>query len=81
MVYYHGSNKKFTELDLTKSNGEFHVTPHKKYAEDIAKSKPGKSYLYFINIKGTEEQEYHSGMSNVVFRSTVNLELIAFKKL
>lgn len=81
MNYYHGSPEKFDQFDLTKSKSEFvkviHLTPHRHYAIDFATKDNGSGYLYTVIVKGDgPHRQYHSGMSNLSFAQTDNLEII-----
>lgn len=85
MLYYHGSDQKFDEFDISKagtglgsSAKVIHLTPHKEYAIDCIKrlGRGNKGYLYTVQVIGQEETKLSITAQNICFGSNKGLVIL-----
>lgn len=70
MVYYHGSNVKFQEFDLSKGGGRLCLTPHLEYAKHFGR------WIYVVSVEGCEDVEWREWMNNITFASLDKIKII-----
>ena len=75
MVYYHGSNVKFSEFDLDKCNNKrLCLSPHYEYAKLFGK------YIYFVEVGAYKDYQYKENMQNITFMSLNDIKIIKIEK-
>lgn len=94
MNYYHGSDKLFDKFDErffntgmgSSSCKVVHLTPHKEYAKNCAKTLKERNgskvgYVYEVSVKGQEDLIYNENMSNICLTYDSDIMIVSVEEV